>query len=163
MTVNNLITRSHSQCHNIDRLVFIVHHTMLYLTIPVLPNNICLSNCLAFYILPLTFMLLPSVEVMILLGSASILSGVMFFNGHHQHPIEQSPSNTKIFFLTLYCILHSPSCFFAPTFCLYYTPLCIPLATCLRSLDQQIRCCQIATLGFMILLSGYASGSATRK
>lgn len=63
MTVNNLITRSHSQCHNIDRLVFIVHHTMLYLTIPVLLNNICLSNCLAFYILPLTFLLLPSVDI----------------------------------------------------------------------------------------------------
>ena len=63
----------------------------------------------------------------------------------------------------MYCILHSPTCFFAPTFCLYYTPLCIPLATCLRSLDQQIRCCQIATLGFMILLLSYSSSSATRK
>ena len=43
MTVNNLITRSHQQRHYIDRLVFIVHHTtMLYLTIPVLLNNIAL-------------------------------------------------------------------------------------------------------------------------
>ena len=67
---------------------------------------------------------------MILLGSASIPSGVMFFIGHHQPSILQSPSYTKtfsshctVFYIPLLVFLLRPSAYIITPRFVYLLPL----------------------------------------